>query len=365
MATSPQYSKYAAQNEDVAVDLNRYSDTQDAALRSALGGVAVSNELSPRTLFYSQAAMLKHAQPILILEKFGTTYPMPANKGQTIKMRRPVPFAPATTPLVEGVTPDAQKMSFEDVETSLHQYGAWLGITDVIGDTHEDPVLRTMSMLCGEQAGETKEMLTWGILTGGANVMFANGLADQGAVSAGAVTAVGAGAVMGLNDLRKAKQILVRQRAKPITKILDSSPKMRNSYVEASYLAFGHSDLEATLREIPGFYPTAAYGSRSVVSEYEVGTIENMRFILSPYYEPVTGVGTNDVYQMIILGQDAFGVVPLRGKNAIQNYVLNPGTARSGDPLGQRGSVGWKTWFAALITNQAWMVRLETGALAL
>jgi hypothetical protein len=124
MAGPPTYSKLNAAAENVATDLNRYSDTQDATLRAALGGVAVTNELSPRTLFYSQAAMLKHAQPILILEKFATPYPMPTNKGQSIKMRRPVPFAPATTPLVEGVTPDPQKMSFEDVETSLKQYGS-------------------------------------------------------------------------------------------------------------------------------------------------------------------------------------------------------------------------------------------------
>ena len=95
-----------------------------------------------------------------------------------------------------------------------------------------------------------------------------------------------------------------------------------------------------------------------------MGTIENFRFILSPYYAPVDDGSGNDIYQIVILGQDCFGTVPLKGKNSIQNFVLNPGTARSGDPLGQRGSVGWKTWFAALITNQAWMARLETSALA-
>ena len=272
MATAPRYSKFDSANENIATDLNRYSDTQDATLRAALGGVAVTNELSPRTLFYSQAAMLKHAQPILILEKFGTAYPMPANHGQAIKMRRPVPFAPALTPMVEGVTPDPQKMSFEDVETSLKQYGAWMGITDVIQDTHEDPVLRTMSMLCGEQAGETKEMLTWGVLTGGTNVFYANGAANRAAVgTAGPNAAPGTGGTFGLKDLRTIKAALTRQRAKMVTKMLDSSPKMRNTYVEGSFLAFGHSDLEPALREIDGFFPTAAYGNRSVISGHGAG----------------------------------------------------------------------------------------------
>jgi N4-gp56 family major capsid protein len=316
--------------------------------------------------------MLKHAQPILILEKMGTIYPMPANKGQAIKMRRPVPFAPAMTPLVEGITPDAQKMSFEDVETSLKQYGAWLGITDVIQDTHEDPVLRTMSMLCGEQAGETKEMLTWGVLTGGTNVLYADGVNAQGAPNGsrptdrgtlGALT--GTAGVPAAHDFRLAKRILVKQRAKPITKILNPSPNQHTKYVEASYVALGHTDMEAGLRAMPGFIPVAGYGSRTPMSDYEVGTFENMRFILSPYYEPVDDGAGNDVYQMVILGQDAFGTVPLKGKNSIASFVLNPGQARAGDPLGQRGSVGWKTWWAALITNQAWMLRLEGRALSL
>lgn len=340
MAGPPTYSKLNAAAENVK-DINRYSDTQDATLRAALGGVAVTNELSPRTLFYSQAAMLKHAQPILILEKFATPYPMPANKGQSIKMRRPVPFAPATTPLVEGVTPDPQKMSFEDVETSLKQYGAWMGLTDIIQDTHEDPILKTMSMLCGEQAAETKEMLMWGVLTGGTNLF--TGTLD-------------------LAMLRSIKAALVRNRAKMITKILNPSPNITTSYVEASFVAIGHSDLETDLRNMTDgltpaekvFIPTAAYGSRSVIHENEVGSIENFRFILSPYYTPPAGKK-----QLVILGQDCVGTVPLKGKNSIQNYVLNPGVARSIDPLGQRGSIGWKTWFAALITNQAWMARWE------
>ncbi len=55
-------------------------------------------------------------------------------------------------------------------------------------------------------------------------------------------------------------------------------------------------------------------------------------------------------------------VRPLKGKDGIKSYVQNPGQARGGDPIGQRGTVGWKTWFAALITNQAWLTRLEVAA---
>ena len=68
-----------------------------------------------------------------------------------------------------------------------------------------------------------------------------------------------------------------------------------------------------------------------------------------------------DVYPIIILGREANGLLPLKGANAIEPKVLNPGTPRGGDPLGQTGTVGWKAYFNAVILNDAWMVRLEVA----
>lgn len=49
----------------------------------------------------------------------------------------------------------------------------------------------------------------------------------------------------------------------------------------------------------------------------------------------------------------------LAGSNAVTPMVLNPNVPRGGDPLGQRGTVGWKASHAAVILNDAWMHRLE------
>jgi len=308
--------------------------------------------------------MLQHAEPILVLEKFAQARPMPQNKGQTIKFRRPVPFAVATTPLSEGVTPSSQQMSYEDVEASLAQYGAYCELTDVIADTHEDPVLNDMSMLCGEQAAETKELLNWGVLTAGTNVIYANGAANRGAVND----------PIDLNAIRLAVRSLRSNRAKALTKILDGSVKIATRPVEAGYVAFGHTDIEADLREVTGFTPLAEYGSRNPLCEYESGTVENIRFVLSPLFAPVADAGgatstmlstsgtDADVYQTVVMGQEAWGTVPLKGKEAIKPMILNPNTPRGGDPLGQRGTVAWKTWHVSKILNDSWMTRIESGA---
>lgn len=328
--------------------------------------ITTYGDVSPRIGAYAAVQMLKHAEPILVLEKLAQVRPMPQNKGQTLKFRRPVPFAVATTPLTEGVTPSSQAMAYQDVNASLAQYGAWCELTDVIQDTHEDPVLNDMSMLCGEQAAETKEMLNWGVIKAGTNVIYTNGSA-RNAVNT----------VVAIEDIRNATRTLRAQRAKMITKILSGSVDVGTRPIEGGYIAVGHTNLEADLRNLTGFTPVAEYGTRKPICNEEVGSVETVRFILSPLFAAFADAGgakgtmmsttgtSADVYPLIVMGEEAWGTVPLKGKEAIKPMILNPNTPRGGDPLGQRGSVAWKTWHVATILNNAWMVRIEAAATAL
>ena len=109
--------------------------------------------ISPRTNVYAAKKMLESADPVIVLDMAADIKPMPKNKTQTVKFRRPQTLDAVTTPLVEGVTPDVTPFRFEDVEGTLQQYGQVLGITDQIADTHEDPVLMEMSGAGREEHG--------------------------------------------------------------------------------------------------------------------------------------------------------------------------------------------------------------------
>ena len=65
----------------------------------------------------------------------------------------------------------------------------------------------------------------------------------------------------------------------------------------------------------------------------------------------------------MLFRSDAFGIVPLKGKSSMTPMVVNPKPA-PGDPLAQRGTVGWKLWTATVILQEAFMARLECGATA-
>ena len=333
-------------------------------------GITTYGDINQRTAAWAATVMLKHAEPVLVLQKFGTPKEMPRNKANTVKFRRPITFPAVTTPLQEGVTPTAQKMQYEDVTAVMRQYGRPIEITDVITDLAEDPVLRDAAMLAGEQAALTLEMVTHGVIKAGTSVSYTNG-----------TTRTSVNTPITLNKQRGVTRTLKAQKARKITSILSSSASYATQAIEASYIALAHTDMESDIRALPGFIPTAQYGSRSVVSPEEIGSVEDVRYVLSPELAPwddaggaEAGSGTSmvstsgtsaDVYPVLYVGKDAYGLVPLKGKRAITPMVLNPGTPSKSDPMAQRGYVSWKTYYTCLILNENWMSRLETAATSL
>ena len=331
-------------------------------------------DISQRTAAYAVIDMLDHARPVNILSMFAVSKPIPRNKAETVKFRRRIPFTAVTVPLQEGVTPSARTIRFEDVSVNLLQFGEVVVITDKVNDVSEDPVLKEATEEAGENAGRSLEQVTWGVVKGGTSVYYANGAARNQVNTA-----------ISLNKQRAVVRYLKAQKAKKFTKILAPSPNIATKPIEAAYIAVGHTDLEADIRNMTGFTPVAAYGTRQPLCEYEIGSVEDVRYILSPDLPSLpnagglingmvsTGGANADVYQIVIFGQESYGLTPLKsskgsdGKNnmAITPTVINPDTRDKSDPLGQRGYVGWKTYFNAVRLNETWMARLEVSATAL
>lgn len=320
-------------------------------------------DISPAVAASSAVEMLKRGQPHLIIQQFGQSKPLNKNDTTTQKFRRYERLAAATTALTEGVTPSGSSPTTTDYTATLAQYGDYLELTDVIQDLHTDPVLMEYSAMIGEQAALTVETIAFGIIKAGTTIYRANGSAR---------TDINTPLTLALQ--RKATRGLKRQLARPFTKKLSSSPSFNTESVLPSFIGLIHPDLEPTVRGLLGFKDVVDYGSATPY-ESEVGSVENVRYLTSTVFESwadggglkagsgttmISTTGTNaDVYPVIYLSPDAFGIVPLKGKNAMTPMVLNPNVPRGGDPLAQRGSVGWKTYFTAVILNQAWMARVE------
>lgn len=344
--------------------------------------ITTYGDISPAVAAYSVVRMLERAMPYLHLEKFGQTYPLPTQSTQTAKFRRYYLvgasgaagpdgggfFIPvATTPLVEGVTPTGSILTNTDYTATLAQYGDYVTITDVVIDTHTDPVLAQATELLGEQAAVTVENIRYATLKAGTNVYYA------GKVTSRALVAT----PIALADQRSVSTGLNRQNAKKITTVVASTSDFSTKSVEAAYMAVCHSDLETDIRNMTGFVPVASYGTHTTPFEGEIGSVEQVRYLTSTVIFPFADAGatvnpanfrstsgTNgDVYPILYFGRDAYGIVPLKGKSAMTPMVVNPKPA-SGDPLAQRGTVGWKLYTTTIILQDLWMARLEVLATA-
>lgn len=325
--------------------------------------------LSPRIGMYAVAKLLATAQPQLVLDKFGQHVTLPKNHGMVIKFRRPVTFNPATTELVEGVTPPPEIFEYEDVAVRIRQYGAYVVFTDVVANLHEDDVPKHIVKQLSEQVATTRESITWSVLTAGTSVFY-SGTATSRATVQAPIT---------LNDINRAIRTLEKNFAKKITDFILPTVGVSTQAIRPAYILFGHTDLRQDFEAMTGYIPLENYSKHDKVSDYEIGSVRGVRIVLTPHYAPLKGAGASpappgvlssggavDVYQCVIVGADAYGCVGLHNRHDAEVALKMPKIGESiEDPLGLRGFAAWKMWYACVRLNEAWMTRIECAASAL
>jgi N4-gp56 family major capsid protein len=345
--------------------------------------------VASRNLIRAAQGMLEHAQPITVLGDFGTQREMPQNSTDTLVFRRTLPFGASTvgttienssryvgTPdiqasnfvLAEGVTPNANTISFQDVSVQLQQYGVLFKYSSKVEQLYEDDIPGEMVKLTGETLAEVMEMVRYGVLKAGSTVIYANG-SSRSAIN----TAIS------LNALRKAARTLESNRSRRVTSRLAPGVNFGTRAVQPAYVVFCHTDAVSDLRNLPGFTRVEEYGSFKPIHDREVGACEDFRFISSPLLKSFAAAGASigssgmlsvggsnvDVYPFIIIGEDCWGQVALKGMSAIKPIVLKASQTNHANPLGQFGYVGASTWFATVRLNDAFMARIEAGVTAL
>ncbi|MEY8194723.1 MAG: N4-gp56 family major capsid protein [Cycloclasticus sp.] len=316
------------------------------------------------------AKSLMTAQPVVILDKFMKSIPMPQHEGDKIFFRRANLLAPVQgAPLAEGVTPAHKALSYTRIEASPQYYGDVIEFNDVVTDLVDDPILTDMADIMGTQIAETKEGINFDVLKAGTNKFYDDGASTLRTQVINKVTS---------GRLQSILRQLQRNKARPITKILKSTQNYGTQSIDASYICFGHTDLLTDLEAMAGFKKVADYGGSDTVNPHEVGSWGRFRFVLSPEYAPyadggalaatngmVSTTGTQcDVYPIVILGMDSCATIPLAGRSAIKPTIIRPDVLEKSDPLGRQGICAWKIACSAIRTNELWMAVLEVAATA-
>jgi len=326
----------------------------------------ISSDISERTTAYADLNLLKRAVANNVLGRWGQVRTLPKKKSTNISFRRYAALDSTPVVLQEGVTPVGKTRTYTDYNCTLSQYGDFIRFTDVIKDTHEDPILNDNIEALGEQADEMMDKMRFGVLKAGTNKLLSNG-----------TLRTDVNTVVTRDLFRTAVRTLEGQKAKYLKEMIQGGAKINSYPIPSAYIAVCHTDLRPDLERCSGFKDVSEYASNMGLIPGEIGSIGMVRFVgdtnCTPFadggaakagagYTVLSTTGTlADVYPILIFGKDAYGVVPLAGMNAMETLIHNPGSSDS-DPLAQRGSQGWKGWNGCVILNDSWMLRVECAA---
>ena len=326
-----------------------------------------------RVLVNAAQEMLAHAATIEVLGSFGLQKEQPMRKTDTISWRRMNVFNakangtpdidPASFRLTEGVNPPTHGHTYTDVTSTLKQYGYVEKFSDKAAELYADDIPGDSRTMTAEVLTEVTELVRYGQLKGGTVVDYANG-----------TTRVGLNTKLNINQIRRAVRTLQSSRAFMVTKQLNASPDYGTSPIKPAFIAFGHTDMASDIEDLPGFVGVEEYASGTPVHAREFGQVPNVRFVLSPLFVPFLAAGaavgttgmkaedaTNlDVYPLIIMAENAWGQVALKGARSI-TPILIPAKPSAATPLGMFGFVGAKIWMDVVRLNENWMVRLEAA----
>lgn len=332
-----------------------------------------------------KGAILAHAVPKMVLGISGDQKQLPKNSSNTVIYRRWLPYGAtnSTTPtnghvpintisvdasahlVSEGVTPNPETITPQNITVTLHQYMGLYSYTDVVADMYEDEIPGEMKTQAGERLGLLREMIDYGVLKGCTNKFYAGG-----------TTRATVDERISLQYLRKATKSIKGNRGSFATKVLGPGPDYNTTPVERGYIVFAHTDCENDIRNLPNFKECSEYANQKRLHDCELGSCEGFRFILSPELSSIanagaavgatqlvsTGGSNIDIYPYIVVAQDFWAQVALRGMNSLDVWHI-PHTKRDkSDPGAQRGYVGFKIYANAFIQNDGWGCIVECGS---
>jgi len=301
---------------------------------------------------YYDRNMLRRAKPALYHTKFVQVRDLPKNETDKIKFRRYGVLSAVTTPLVEGVTPDAQDASTSDITATIEEYGAYFIITSKVKMTTLDPLLSELSGVLGDQMGLSLDTIAREVFNAGTNVQFAGGRTVR--------TDVASTDVLDIGEFQKAYRTMQSANAPFLTSRVNADTGYATSPVDSAYYVLINPMAVKDVQSISGFTPVEKYASKANVLPTEIGSFGNFRFITSTNTKIFAGGGSSsiDVYTALVFAQDAVGISRISGE-AMRTITKAVGSSGVADALDQRGSMGWKATFAAVILNQSWLLRIE------
>lgn len=280
---------------------------------------------------YYERKLLAYVKENLLVLKFGQKFTLPRNSGRQAVFTRFAPLQKATTPLTDNPTPSSgASMSAQQITVALQEYGNYIDLDEFTDMTSFVPLVDQAVDLLAFNAQQSLDTVGMQEITTGVNVLYAGGVADRiGLDGTKKITK---------SDIRKAVSILQR----------NNIPTFADGY----YVCWIHPDKILDLFSDQELIQLSIAKPQAVEKGY-IGEFGGVKFYVSTTLPIVNNNGI-DIYQTVVFGQNAYGVVDLDG-NTMQFVQTNL------DKLGRVKTIGWKAYFAAKRLYEPAIVRIESN----
>lgn len=277
--------------------------------------------------FYERA-LLESLKESFKFYNLGKKTKLPKHNGNTISWRKFLDLQVPTSPLTEGVIPNANKLEIVEYASTVSQYGDWIPFTDVIDYEGFDPVVAETAKLFGTQIGDMVNGLIVDKLSQTCNVSYAGAKAFDTLTNSDTITVA---------DILKAKAYLKRYKAEP--------------WGKGKYLWFVTPevayDLKSTTATNASWVDITKYTNQKDIIEGEIGEFMGFRFIEDNNLKIVDNITGVPVHKTLILGKangdSPFGLVELEGESSSPKIIHKGlGSAGADDPIDQKQTLGWK-----------------------
>ena len=325
--------------KNLFINLQLFANTVMTTLMD--GKVNPAYDLSAEMKTFYDMTLIDEAQAALVHDQFGQKRPIPKNGGKTIEFRKFAALAKATTPLVEGVTPDGKGLTVSTITATVAQYGDYITQSDVLELTSLDNTILEATKLLGRQAGLTLDTIVRNVLQSGTNVTYCPKVAADGTETA-VTSRAGLDATCQLT-VKVLQQVVAKLRAQ-------NAPTINGKYV-----AIIHPYVAYDLMRDPEWQDAHKYCKPENMYEGEIGEIAGIRFVQTSEAKIYSG----GVFGTLVFGEGAYGVTEITG-GGLQTIVKQKGSAGTADPLDQRSSVGWKAIKTAELLIPQYLVRVES-----
>lgn len=289
--------------------------------------------------------LLSTAELDTVFLKYGVKKPIPARGGKSIEFRRFEKFLLPTGSyiLTEGTAPTETNATVSRVTCTISQYGQFSRITDVLETQAFDPLIEEYVRKYGTAMAEGLDIVVRDVLSSATTLQYADSATVVATSGAGAV---GSGNYLDAAELNEMKRTLRRAGARPSS--------------EGKFVCFIHPDNTKDLFEDPDIVDAFQHAApRDVANPMFTGVLGDwmgIRFVESNNLRVRSSYGMSgaDVYEVIMIGDEAFGVSELSSM-AARTIVHPRGSGGHTDPLEQYSTVGWKAALAACILNNTFM----------